>query len=53
MFRAKLPAITGGPDFGRGLFFVVLAPFQRWLTEFRNNPDDNFMVALFADHWLR
>jgi len=21
--------------------------------EFRNNPDDNFMVALFADHWLR
>ena len=18
-----------------------------------NNPDDNFMVALFADHWLR
>ena len=26
---------------------------QRWLTEFRNNPDDNFMVALFADHWLQ
>jgi len=26
---------------------------QRWLTEFRNNPDDNFMVALFADLWLR
>jgi hypothetical protein len=23
------------------------------LREFRNNPDDNFMVALFADHWLR
>ena len=28
VFRAKLPAITGGPDFGRGLFFVVLAPFH-------------------------
>jgi hypothetical protein len=23
------------------------------LREFRNNPDDNFMVALFADHWLQ
>jgi uncharacterized protein (DUF1330 family) len=23
-----MPAITGGPDFGRGLFFVVLAPFH-------------------------
>ena len=28
VFRAKLPAITEGPDFGRGLFFVVLAPFH-------------------------
>jgi len=22
------------------------------LREFRNNPDDNFMIALFADLWL-
>jgi hypothetical protein len=26
---------------------------QRWLMEFRNDPDDNFMVVLFADHWQR
>jgi hypothetical protein len=26
--QSQLPAITGGPDFGRGLFFVVLAPFH-------------------------
>jgi hypothetical protein len=37
--QSQLPAITGGPDFGRGLFFVVLAPsipltafeFLQWL----------------------
>ena len=42
MFRAKLPAITGGPDFGRGLFFVVLAPSSRW-------PLLHFAVALEID----
>jgi hypothetical protein len=26
---------------------------QRWLSEFRNDPNDNYMVALFADHRLR
>ena len=26
--QSQLPAITGGLDFGRGLFFVVLAPFH-------------------------
>jgi hypothetical protein len=26
---------------------------QSWLAEFRDNPNDNYMVALFADHWLR
>jgi hypothetical protein len=24
---------------------------QRWLMDFRDDPDDNFMVASFADHW--
>jgi hypothetical protein len=24
---------------------------QRWLVDFRDDPDDNFMLALFADHW--
>ena len=41
--QSQLPAITGGPDFGRGLFFVVLAPFHpvgRFL---------NFAVALEID----
>jgi hypothetical protein len=43
VFRAKLPAITGGPDFDRGLFFVVLAPFPApW-------PLLNFAVALEID----
>ena len=28
MFRAKLSAITGGPDFGRGLFLWYSAPFH-------------------------
>lgn len=26
---------------------------QRWLAEFRNNPEETFMVALFADHCLK
>ena len=26
---------------------------QRWLAEFRDNPNDNYMVALFADHSLK
>jgi hypothetical protein len=26
---------------------------QRWLAEFRNDPNDNYMVALFADHCLK
>jgi len=26
---------------------------QRWLAEFRDDPEDNFMVALFADHCTR
>jgi hypothetical protein len=26
---------------------------KRWLMEFRHDPDDNYMVVLFADHWLR
>jgi hypothetical protein len=26
---------------------------QRWLAEFRDDPNDNYMVALFADHCLR
>jgi hypothetical protein len=26
---------------------------QRWLAEFRDDPKDNYMVALFADHCMR
>lgn len=26
---------------------------QRWLAEFRHNPEETFMVALFADHCLK
>jgi hypothetical protein len=26
---------------------------QRWLAEFRNDPNDNYMVVRFADHCLR
>lgn len=26
---------------------------QQWLAEFREDPKDNYMVALFADHCLR
>jgi hypothetical protein len=26
---------------------------QRWLAEFRHDPSDNYMVAMFADHCLR
>jgi len=26
---------------------------QRWLAEFRDDPNDNYMVFLFADHCLR
>ena len=32
---------------------LMLPNKARGAPEFRNNPDDNFMVALFADHWLR
>ena len=32
--------------------YVIVSQHRRWLTEFRNNQDDNFMVALFADRWL-
>jgi hypothetical protein len=26
---------------------------QRWLSEFRDDPNDTFMVAIFADHCMR
>jgi hypothetical protein len=26
---------------------------QRWLREFRNDPNDNYMVAMFADRCAR
>jgi hypothetical protein len=26
---------------------------QRWLAEFRDDPKDNYMVALFADHCVK
>jgi hypothetical protein len=32
---------------------MIADPFiwaQRWLSEFREDPNDNYMVALFADH---
>jgi hypothetical protein len=35
---------------------MLQSPFpwaQRWLAEFRDDPTDNFMVALFADHCVR
>jgi hypothetical protein len=35
---------------------MIADPFkwaQRWLSEFRNDPNDNYMVAMFADHCLR
>jgi hypothetical protein len=35
---------------------MVDEPFkwaQRWLSEFRDDPNDNYMVFPFADHWLR
>jgi hypothetical protein len=35
---------------------MIADPFpwaQRWLSEFRDDPSDNYMVALFADHCLR
>jgi hypothetical protein len=35
---------------------MISDPFtwaQRWLAEFRDDPNDNFMVAMFADHCLR
>jgi hypothetical protein len=35
---------------------MITEPFpwaQRWLAEFRDDPKDNFMVFLFADHCLR
>ena len=35
---------------------MIADPFgwaQRWLSEFRDDPNDNYMVALFADHCLR
>ena len=35
---------------------LIKNPFpwaQRWLAEFRNNPQDNYMVGLFADYNIR
>jgi hypothetical protein len=35
---------------------MISDPFpwaQHWLAEFRDDPNDNYMVALFADHCLR
>jgi hypothetical protein len=35
---------------------MINEPFdwaQRWLAEFRDDPKDNFMVVLFADHCTR
>lgn len=35
---------------------MIADPFswaQRWLSEFRDDPNDNYMVGLFADHCLR
>jgi hypothetical protein len=35
---------------------LIASPFpwaQQWLAEFREDPNDNYMVALFADHCLR
>ena len=35
---------------------MIANPFpwaQRWLAEFRDDPQDNYMVAMFADHCLR
>jgi hypothetical protein len=35
---------------------MIADPFpwaQRWLAEFRDDPNDNYMVAMFADHCLR
>jgi hypothetical protein len=35
---------------------MIAEPFQwaqRWLAEFRDDPKDNYMVALFADHSLK
>jgi hypothetical protein len=34
---------------------MLAEPFpwaQRWLAEFRDDPKDNYMVALFADHCM-
>ena len=35
---------------------MISDPFpwaQHWLAEFRDDPNDSYMVALFADHCLR
>ena len=35
---------------------MIADPFpwaQRWLAEFRDDSNDNYMVAVFADHCLR
>ena len=35
---------------------MITEPFewaQRWLSEFRDDPNDNYMVAMFANHCLR
>ena len=60
--------LMGNHDHIRENLFAYVQPFspatrdiferfdfatQTSLTEFRNNQDDNFMVALFADLWLR
>jgi hypothetical protein len=40
----------------RNIEDMIINPYKwahRWLMEFRSDPDDVFMVALFADHCLR
>lgn len=35
---------------------MIADPFpwaQRWLAEFRDDPNDNYMVVMFADHCSR
>jgi hypothetical protein len=60
--RQSVPAVGYGP-YGRG--YLMDASFdsiemlfahpckwaQRWLMDFRDDPDDNFMVVPFGDHW--
>jgi hypothetical protein len=40
----------------RDVSTMIADPFpwaQHWLSEFRDDPNDNYMVALFADHCVR